>query len=61
MALKGRPSGFTVPISELRLLAGAGFLTAVCLGIQLLPELPTHQSGEHMDLDPVTGEILGLE
>lgn len=59
-ALKGRPSGFTVPITELRILAGAGFLTAVCSGIELLPGLPTHPSGEHIDLDPVTGEIVGL-
>jgi formate--tetrahydrofolate ligase len=59
-ALKGRPSGFTVPISELRPLAGAGFLTAVCSGMQLLPGLPAHPSGEHVDLDPVTGEIIGL-
>ena len=59
-ALKGRPSGFTVPISELRPLAGAGFLTAVCSGMQLLPGLPARPSGEHVDLDPVTGEIVGL-
>jgi formate--tetrahydrofolate ligase len=59
-ALKGRPSGFTVPITELRVLAGAGFLTAVCSGIELLPGLPKHPSGEHIDLDPKTGEIVGL-
>jgi formate--tetrahydrofolate ligase len=59
-ALKGRPSGFTVPIAELRVLAGAGFLTAVCSGIELLPGLPKHPSGEHIDLDPETGEIIGL-
>ena len=59
-ALKGRPSGFTVPITELRILAGAGFLTAVCSRIELLPGLPKHPSGEHIDLDPETGEIVGL-
>ena len=59
-ALKGRPSGFTVPITELRILAGAGFLTAVCSGMELLPGLPAHPSGEHIDLDPETGEIVGL-
>lgn len=59
-ALKGRPTGFTVPIREVRLLAGAGFLTAVCSGIELLPGLPTHPAGEHVDLDPATGEIVGL-
>ena len=59
-ALKGRPSGFTVPIKEVRLLAGAGFLTAVCSGIQLMPGLPKQPAGERMDLDPVTGDIAGL-
>ena len=38
--LKGRPTGFTLPIKELRVLAGAGFVTAVCPGIQLMPGLP---------------------
>ncbi|HKW86440.1 MAG TPA: formate--tetrahydrofolate ligase [Nitrospiraceae bacterium] len=58
--LKGRPSGFTVPIKELRILAGAGFLTAVCSGIQLMPGLPMRPAGERIDLDPDTGQIVGL-
>lgn len=58
--LKGRPTGFTVPIKELRILAGAGFLTAVCSGIQLMPGLPTHPAGEHIDIDPDTNHIVGL-
>jgi formate--tetrahydrofolate ligase len=59
-ALKGRPSGFTVPIQELRILSGAGFLTAVCSGIQLMPGLPKKPAGERIDLDPRSGEIVGL-
>ncbi|MFO0706811.1 MAG: formate--tetrahydrofolate ligase [Nitrospira sp.] len=59
-ALKGRPRGFTVPIKELRILAGAGFVTAVCSGIQLMPGLPKRPAGERIDLDPKTGEIVGL-
>jgi formate--tetrahydrofolate ligase len=58
--LKGRPRGFTVPIKDVRLLAGAGFLTAVCSGIQLMPGLPAHPAGEHIDVDPHTGDIIGL-
>jgi formate--tetrahydrofolate ligase len=58
--LKGRPSGFILPVNELRLLAGAGFLTAVCSGVQLLPGLPPHPAGERIDLDLQTGEIVGL-
>ena len=59
-ALKGRPKGFTLPIKEVRLLAGAGFLTAVCSGIQLMPGLPKKPAGERIDLDPKTGQIVGL-
>jgi formate--tetrahydrofolate ligase len=59
-ALKGRPTGFTVPIKELRILAGAGFVTAVCSGIQLMPGLPKKPAGERIALDPVNGEIVGL-
>lgn len=58
--VKGRPSGFTLPIKEIRVLAGAGFLTAVCSGIQLMPGLPKKPAGERIGLDPQTGEIVGL-
>jgi formate--tetrahydrofolate ligase len=59
-ALKGRPTGFTVPIKELRILAGAGFVTAVCSGMQLMPGLPKRPAGERITLDPVSGQIVGL-
>ncbi|MDH4185878.1 MAG: formate--tetrahydrofolate ligase, partial [Nitrospira sp.] len=59
-AMKGRPSGFTLPIKEVRILAGAGFLTAVCSGIQLMPGLPKKPAGERIGFDQTTGEIVGL-
>jgi len=59
-AIKGRPTGFTVPIKEVRLLAGAGFITVVCSGIQLMPGLPKKPAGERIGIDPRTGEIVGL-
>jgi formate--tetrahydrofolate ligase len=59
-ALKGRPTGFMLPVKELRILAGAGFLTAVCSGIQLMPGLPRHPAGEHIDIDCETHQIVGL-
>jgi formate--tetrahydrofolate ligase len=59
-ALKGRPSGFTLPIKEVRILAGAGFLTAVCSGVQLMPGLPKRPAGERIGIDPGTGEVVGL-
>ena len=58
--LLGRPSGFTLPVRDLRILAGAGFVTAVCSGIQLMPGLPTRPVGERIDVDPETGEIMGM-
>ena len=59
-ALKGRPTQFTLPIKEVRLLAGAGFLTAVCSGMQLMPGLPKKPAGERIGLDPETGQTVGL-
>jgi formate--tetrahydrofolate ligase len=58
--LKGCPIGFTLPIKELRALAGAGFVTAVCSGIQLMPGLPKKPAGERIDVNQSTGEIVGL-
>jgi len=58
--LKGRPVGFTLPVKEVRMLAGAGFLTAVCSGIQLMPGLPKKPAGERIGIDPGTGKIVGL-
>jgi formate--tetrahydrofolate ligase len=60
LALKGRPSDFALPIKEVRMLAGAGFLTAVCSGIQLMPGLPKKPAGERIGIDPGTGEVVGL-
>ncbi|MGE3154764.1 MAG: formate--tetrahydrofolate ligase [Nitrospiraceae bacterium] len=59
--LKGRPTGFTIPIREVRILSGAGFLTAVCSGMQLMPGLPKVPAGEGISLDRETGEIRGVK
>ena len=57
--LKGRPRGFRVPIREVRLFAGAGFVTAYCGQMLMMPGLPTHPSGEQVDID-AAGEVVGL-
>jgi len=59
-ALRGAPSGFTLPIRELRLNAGAGFITAMVGAMTTLPGLPTRPAFFDIDIDPVTGRILGL-
>jgi formate--tetrahydrofolate ligase len=57
--LKGRPTGFRVPIREVRLFAGAGFVTAYCGDMQTLPGLPASPAGERIDIDE-RGGIVGL-
>jgi formyltetrahydrofolate synthetase len=58
-ALKGRPSGFRVPIREVRLSAGAGFVTPLAGEMRTMPGLPSKPGGENIDLDS-DGEIVGL-
>jgi formate--tetrahydrofolate ligase len=57
--LKGRPRGFTVPIREMRLLAGAGFITPLCGEMRTMPGLPSRPGGERIDID-ADGNIVGL-
>ena len=58
-ALKGRPRGFTVPIREVRLSAGAGFITPLCGEMRTMPGLPSRPGGERIDID-ADGNIVGL-
>ncbi|MEP7378269.1 MAG: formate--tetrahydrofolate ligase [Chloroflexota bacterium] len=58
-ALKGRPQGFRVPIRDARLFAGAGFVTAYCGDMLMMPGLPSHPSGEDVDIN-AAGETIGL-
>jgi formate--tetrahydrofolate ligase len=58
-SLKGRPSGFRVPIREVRLSAGAGFITPLLGEMRTMPGLPSHPAGESIDID-ADGNIVGL-
>jgi formate--tetrahydrofolate ligase len=58
-AWKGRPTGFRVPIREVRLSAGAGFVTPLLGEMRTMPGLPSHPAGEKIDIDE-NGEIVGL-
>jgi formate--tetrahydrofolate ligase len=58
-ALKGRPRGFRVPIREVRLSAGAGFITPLAGEMRTMPGLPSRPGGENIDID-AEGEIVGL-
>ena len=57
--LKGRPTGFRVPIREVRLSAGAGFITPLCGEMRTMPGLPSRPGGEKIDID-ADGNIVGL-
>jgi formate--tetrahydrofolate ligase len=57
--LKGRPSGFRLPVRDARLFAGAGFVTVYCGNMMTMPGLPARPAGEDVDID-VDGKIVGL-
>jgi formate--tetrahydrofolate ligase len=57
--LLGRPTGFTVPIRDVRLAAGAGFVTAYLGEMRTMPGLPSRPGGENIDID-ANGEVVGL-
>lgn len=57
--LRGAPSGFTLPVREVRLSAGAGFVVVICGEIMTMPGLPRVPSAERVDLSP-DGQISGL-
>jgi formate--tetrahydrofolate ligase len=57
--LKNRPTGFTVPIREVRLAAGAGFVTALCGEMRTMPGLPSKPGGVNIDID-ADGNVVGL-
>ncbi|MCC7371477.1 MAG: formate--tetrahydrofolate ligase [Chloroflexi bacterium] len=58
-AKKGRPTGFTVTIREVRAYTGAGFLTPVAGEIMTMPGLPTTAAYQQIDLDE-NGDVVGL-
>ncbi|KAI0726658.1 C-1-tetrahydrofolate synthase [Fomitopsis betulina] len=58
--LKNVASGFTVPIREVRLSAGAGFLYPLCGDMQTMPGLGTRPGFWEVGLDAETGRVVGL-
>ena len=58
-ALKGVPTGFTVPIREVRCSAGAGYLYALAAEIMTIPGLPTHAGFMNVEVNE-DGQIEGL-
>ena len=55
----GAPSGFNMPIRELRINAGAGFIVAVCGSMMTMPGLPRRPAASDMDMDE-NGHLTGV-
>ncbi|MCM8768551.1 MAG: formate--tetrahydrofolate ligase [Candidatus Omnitrophica bacterium] len=58
-ALKRKPEGFTLPIRDIRLSAGAGFLYPLCGEMRTMPGLPSVPAGTKVDIDE-QGKVVGL-
>lgn len=55
----GAPDGFIMPIRELRINAGAGFIVAVCGSMMTMPGLPSRPAALDMDMDE-DGNLTGV-
>jgi len=57
--LRGAPTGHSLPVREVRLSAGAGFIVVICGEIMTMPGLPKRPSAEAIMLNEA-GQIEGL-
>ncbi|MGH3318634.1 MAG: formate--tetrahydrofolate ligase [Streptosporangiaceae bacterium] len=58
-ALKGAPTGWTLPVREVRAAAGAGFVYPICGDMRTMPGLGSDPAAAHVDID-ADGETVGL-
>lgn len=59
-AQKGAPSGFMLPIRDIRASIGAGFIYPLVGTMSTMPGLPTRPCFFDIDIDVATGKVLGL-
>ena len=57
--LKGAPTGWKLPVREVRASVGAGFVYPICGDMRTMPGLPSHPNAIRIDIDD-QGEIVGL-
>ncbi len=57
--LKGAPTGWTLPVREVRASVGAGFVYPICGDMRTMPGLGKNPAAKHIDIDE-SGEIVGL-
>jgi formate--tetrahydrofolate ligase len=58
-SVRGAPTGHSIPVREVRLSAGAGFVVVICGEIMTMPGLPRVPSAEAIRLNG-DGQIEGL-
>lgn len=59
-ALKGVPTGFRIPVRDIRASVGAGFLYPLLGKMATMPGLPTRPAFYDIDIDFETGRIVGM-
>ena len=59
-ALKGRPKGWTLPIRDILIYGGAGFVVPVAGAIKLMPGTSSDPAYRGIDVDVKTGKVKGL-
>lgn len=58
--IKGRPKGWTLPIKDVLLFRGAGFIVPVAGDIKLMPGTASDPAYRRIDIDVETGRVKGL-
>jgi formyltetrahydrofolate synthetase len=59
-AIKGAPTGFRIPIRDVRASVGAGFIYPLVGKMSTMPGLPTRPAFYDVDLDLASGKVVGL-
>jgi formate--tetrahydrofolate ligase len=57
---KGRPKNFRVPVRDVRLAAGAGYVTVICNDLRSMAGMPAHPALEQLEID-AAGNIVGVD
>ena len=60
LLLEGAPTGFILPIRDVRASVGAGFVFPLVGSMMTMPGLPTRPAFYDIDIDMSTGKITGL-
>jgi formate--tetrahydrofolate ligase len=58
--LQGRPKGWTLPVKDILLYQGAGFVVPVAGDIKLMPGTASNAAFRNIDIDTLTGKVKGL-